>query len=58
MKESVIYQEIEAQGEEKDMLKVAINLLKEGMSVDLIVRVINLTVEKVQQLQQNQQSNS
>lgn len=56
MRESVIYQEIEAQGEEKGMQKVAVNLLKEGMSVDLIARVTGLTVEKVQQLQQNQQS--
>ncbi|MBW4506872.1 MAG: hypothetical protein KME64_10215 [Scytonematopsis contorta HA4267-MV1] len=61
MRESVIYQEIEAQAEEKGLAKgrkqearlIALNLLNEGMSVDLIARVTSLTVEQVQHLQQN-----
>ncbi|MBW4598291.1 MAG: Rpn family recombination-promoting nuclease/putative transposase [Calothrix sp. FI2-JRJ7] len=62
MKESVIYQEIEAQGKEKGITqgreqeaqKIALNLLREGMSIDLIVRATGLTIEKIQQLQHNQ----
>ncbi|BDA73334.1 hypothetical protein RIVM261_036140 [Rivularia sp. IAM M-261] len=61
MKESVIYQQIEAQGMEKGIAQgieqVALNMLREGMSIDLIVRVTDLTIEKVEQLQDNQQSN-
>lgn len=61
MKESVIYQEIEAQGKEKGIAigieQVALNMIRQGMSVDLIVSATGLTVEKVQQLHQTQQSN-
>ena len=61
MRESVIYQQIEAQGMEKGIAQgieqVALNMLREGISIDLIVQVTGLTVEKVQQLQDNQQSN-
>ena len=66
MKESVIYQQIEAQGFaqgfvlgiEQKRQEITLNLLREGMSVDFIANVTNLTVEKVKQLQDNQQSNS
>lgn len=58
MKESVIYQEIEAQGMEKGITQgieqVALNMLRQGMSIDLIVSATGLTIEKVQQLQRNQ----
>lgn len=62
MKESVIYQEIEAQGMEKGIAQgitqgieqVALNMIRQGMSVDLIVSVTGLTAEKVQQLQRGQ----
>ena len=61
MRESVIYQQIEAQGMEKGIAQgieqVALNMLREEISIDLIVQVTGLTVEKVQQLQDNQQSN-
>ncbi|OKH37254.1 hypothetical protein NIES2101_36565 [Calothrix sp. HK-06] len=65
MKKCVIYQEIEAQGfaqgfaqslEEKRQ-EIALNLVREGINVYFIANVTNLTVKKVQQLQQNQQSN-
>jgi predicted transposase YdaD len=57
MRESVIYQEIEAQGRQQEAQKIALNLLNEGASLDLIVRVTGLAVEQVQQLQRSQQSN-
>ncbi|MBW4598290.1 MAG: hypothetical protein KME29_01410 [Calothrix sp. FI2-JRJ7] len=62
MKESVIYQQIEAQGKEKGIAlgieQVALNMLRQGMNIDLIVSGTGLTVEKVQQLENNQKSNS
>jgi predicted transposase YdaD len=65
MKESVIYQDIEAQGFtkgftegfEQKRLDIALNLIRGRMSIDFIANVTNLTVEKVQQLQNSQQSN-
>lgn len=65
MQESVIYQDIQAQGRSEGLAQgltqaleqVAINLLREGMDIDFIVRTTGLTTEKVQQLQHSQQSN-
>ncbi len=55
MQESVIYQELRAEalaeGNAEAVQRVAMNLLLEGMSVELIARVTGLTVEQVQQLQ-------
>lgn len=65
MKESVIYQDIQAQGRSEGLAQglsqgleqVAVNLLREGMDIDFIARTTGLTTEKVQQLQRSQQSN-
>ena len=38
--------------------QVALNMLRQGMNIDLIVSGTGLTVEKVQQLENNQKSNS
>lgn len=59
MKESVIYQEICQEAEEKGLLKgkiekaqeVALNLLKMGLSLEQIVQATELTLEQVQNLQ-------
>lgn len=55
MQESVIYQEIReevrAEALVEGVQRVAVNLLREGMSVDMIARVTGLTVEQIQQLQ-------
>jgi predicted transposase/invertase (TIGR01784 family) len=60
MRESVIYQEILAEGEQKGEKKaierVALNLLREGMSVEQVVKVTELPLEKVQQLQSQMNS--
>jgi predicted transposase/invertase (TIGR01784 family) len=48
MQESVIYRSI--QGDEKRA--IALNLLREGLSLDLVVRTTGLSNEQVQQLQQ------
>ncbi len=60
MKESVIYQEIKAEGRaeglqqgiEQGIRRVAVNLLKSGMSVEEVVKVTGLSVEQVHSLQQ------
>jgi predicted transposase YdaD len=51
--------EIMTSWEQRALEKVAVNLLREGMTVETIVRVTDLTVEQVQQLQaQLQNENS
>jgi predicted transposase/invertase (TIGR01784 family) len=54
MRESVIYQEILQEGELKGQLKghqeVALNLLREGMSVETIAKVTGLTIAEVETL--------
>ncbi|MCC5612099.1 hypothetical protein LC612_36540 [Nostoc sp. CHAB 5834] len=61
MRESVIYQSIKAEGRQegsdKKARKIAINLLAEAISVDVIARVTGLPVEVVQQLQQGESEN-
>ncbi|MHC5771850.1 MAG: Rpn family recombination-promoting nuclease/putative transposase [Nostoc sp.] len=52
MQESVVYQSIKTEGSDEKARKIAINLLAEGISVDVIARVTGLSVEVVQQLQQ------
>jgi len=45
------YMEIMTSWERKNSEKIAVNLLREGMTVEAIVRVTELTLERVQQLQ-------
>ena len=60
MRESVIYKSIIAegleegreQGREEEVQRIAVNLLKEGLSFEVIAKATGLTVEQVQQLQQ------
>ncbi|WP_256871695.1 hypothetical protein [Nostoc sp. TCL26-01] len=46
------------EGAQKALEKVAINLLREGMATETIVRVTGLTLEQVQQLQTQPQQNN
>ncbi|WP_242056076.1 hypothetical protein [Nostoc flagelliforme] len=57
MRESVVYQSIKAEGSDEKVRKIAINLLAEGISVDVIARSTGLSVEEVQQLQQGESEN-
>ncbi|MGF1677091.1 MAG: Rpn family recombination-promoting nuclease/putative transposase [Rivularia sp. (in: cyanobacteria)] len=66
MRESVTYQllvdegkaegkaEGRAEGSQEATRTIAVNMLKEGLAIDLIVKTTGLTVEEVQQLQNNQ----
>lgn len=51
MRESVVYQEILAEGEQIGIEKIALNLLREGMSVEQVSRVTELSIERVKELQ-------
>lgn len=59
MRESVIYQEIlaegEAKGEAEKARNIAINLLKIGMSLEQIAEVTELSLQEVQALQKEMQ---
>ena len=58
MQESVTYQllvnEGKAEGSQETARNIAVNLIKEGLSIELIAKTTGLTVEEVQQLQTNQ----
>jgi predicted transposase/invertase (TIGR01784 family) len=54
MQESVIYQDILEEGEQAKAQRIALNLLREGMAIDAIARVTELSVEQIQQLQSTQ----
>jgi predicted transposase/invertase (TIGR01784 family) len=59
MKESVTYQEILLEGEAKGEIKgktettrqIALNMLRSGISIDLIAQFTGLSVEQIHKLQ-------
>ncbi|MGV0026550.1 hypothetical protein [Phormidesmis priestleyi] len=51
MQESTIYRSIQAETEAKAKREVALNLLRDGFSVEAVARGTKLSIEKVQQLQ-------
>ncbi|RUT08564.1 hypothetical protein DSM106972_017320 [Dulcicalothrix desertica PCC 7102] len=56
MRESVIYQSILEEGAEQKTRQIVVNLLKEGVSIDLVAKATGLTVEQIQQIQASQPS--
>ncbi len=54
MRESVIYQSILSEGKEEGIElgvhRVAVNLLKEKMPIEMVSKVTGLTIEQVQSL--------
>ncbi len=52
MQESTVYQSIWRDAQKEDKRAIALNLLREGVSVEIVVRSTGLSVEEVQQLQQ------
>ena len=61
MRDSVTYQllvdEGRAEGSKETTQTIAVNLLKEGLSIELVAKTTGLTVEEVQQLQSTQVDN-
>lgn len=55
MQESVTYQLIKQEGREEgreaERQEVAVNLLSEGISLEIVARVTGMTIEQLQQLQ-------
>ncbi|MBA3923152.1 MAG: hypothetical protein H0X31_16255 [Nostocaceae cyanobacterium] len=51
MQESAIYQDILSEGEQAKAQRIALNLLREGMTIEAIARVTELSVEQIHQLQ-------
>jgi predicted transposase/invertase (TIGR01784 family) len=52
MQESTVYRSILAEGEGKKQREIAINFLRDGLSVESVARGTGLSIEEVQQLQQ------
>jgi predicted transposase YdaD len=52
MQESTVYRSIWREAEEENTRAIALNLLREGLSLELVVRTTGLSSEQVQQLQQ------
>jgi predicted transposase YdaD len=54
MQESVTYQAIVQEGRGEEKQDIARNLLREGLSIELIARTTGLSIEAIQQLQNDQ----
>lgn len=52
MQESTVYRSIQRDAREEEKREIALNLLKEGLSIEIVARGTGLSVEEVQQLQQ------
>jgi predicted transposase/invertase (TIGR01784 family) len=52
MQESTIYRSIQRETQIEEKRTIALNLLQEGVSVDIVVRSTGLSIEEVRQLQQ------
>ena len=51
MQESTVYRSIQREAQEERERSIALNLLREGISIETIVRSTGLSIEAVQQLQ-------
>jgi predicted transposase YdaD len=52
MQESTVYRSILAEGEAKKQREIALNLIREGLSIEVVARGTGLSIADVQQLQQ------
>lgn len=52
MEESTVYRSILAEGEGRKQREIALNFLREGLSLEIVARGTGLSIEEVQQLQQ------
>ncbi|MBV9388099.1 MAG: Rpn family recombination-promoting nuclease/putative transposase [Chroococcidiopsidaceae cyanobacterium CP_BM_ER_R8_30] len=58
MQESTVYRSILMEGEVKKQREIALNFLREGLSIEIVARGTGLSVEEVQQLQQQMNNSS
>lgn len=52
MQESTVFRSIQAEAEARTQREIALNFLRDGLSVEIVARGTGLSVEEVQQLQQ------
>jgi predicted transposase YdaD len=52
MQESTVYRSIQREAQEENTRAIAINLLRRGVTIDIIAPSTGLSIEEVQQLQQ------
>ncbi|WP_375513228.1 hypothetical protein [uncultured Nostoc sp.] len=52
MQESTVYRSILAEGEARKQREIAVNLLRQGITINIIACATSLSIEEVQQLQQ------
>jgi predicted transposase YdaD len=52
MQESTVYRSIQRETQIEEKRAIALNFLREGLSVELVARGTGLSIEEVQQLQQ------
>lgn len=58
MQESVIYRSIQEEAQKQEKRAIALNFLRDGLSVEAVARGTGLSVEEVQQLQQQMDESS
>ena len=58
MQESTVYRSIARDERKEEKRSIALNLLREGVSIETIVRSTGLSIEAVQQLQQQPNATS
>jgi predicted transposase YdaD len=52
MQESTVYRSIQREAQAERERSIALNFLREGLSVEMVARGTGLSIEEVQQLQQ------
>jgi len=52
MQESTVYRSIQKEAEAKKQREIALNFLRDGLSIEIIARGTGLSIEEVEQLQQ------
>lgn len=52
MQESTVYRSIQKEAQNEEKRSIALNLLREGVSIEIIARGTGLWIEEIQQLQQ------
>ncbi|MBW4577961.1 MAG: hypothetical protein KME42_00095 [Tildeniella nuda ZEHNDER 1965/U140] len=58
MQESTVYRSIQREVQEERDRAIALNFLREGLSVEMVARGTGLSIEEVQQLQQQLNSSA
>jgi predicted transposase YdaD len=58
MQESTVYRSIQREAQVENTKAIALNFLRDGLSVEVVARGTGLSIEEVQQLQQQSNESS